>query len=395
MQTRWVIAAIVAALPLVPVGAWFVETYWIQKTVPVLRPGLPVSRVENGRVAVSIPGRQVMGEVAQYEDEIFAYLMFDYLRGQRPLQGREVLITFAVHGDRITYPILVRLPEDLARGVGELYQIAQPYPFLRTEPFVMADSVVQEMRSRSEAFVKAYNLPVYKKIESLSPKEVTALARRFIRFKSHTDPRILKQIAPVPQALTREEAQRLAEDIVAVADFYDLPLDFFLGIGAMENNFMNIAGDLGRAVWKKKSDPGDIVLRRRGGRVLVLNEASGVWQITRETLRYAQLLYKKDRRDYSKLPARLRPPAELDVSSIEPEVLTTYAGLLFRNLLDRFHGDVAMAVGAYNGGPGNPNPRYEEGVRLVAEYARKVLEQAAVLRGQNVVNRQLQRQGRR
>ena len=112
---------------------------------------------------------------------------------------------------------------------------------------------------------------------------------------------------------------------------------------------------------------------------MILNQASGVWQITRETLRYAHTLYLKDTRDYSQLPPRLHPPKELNPDDVEPAVLTTYAGLLFRNLLDRFHGDVASAVGAYNGGPGNPNQRYEEGVRMVADYARRVLEHAAVL----------------
>jgi hypothetical protein len=114
---------------------------------------------------------------------------------------------------------------------------------------------------------------------------------------------------------------------------------------------------------------------------LVLNQASGVWQITRETLRYAHKLYLKDTRDYSQLPPRLQPPKELNPDDVDPAVLTTYAGLLFRNLLDRFHGDVASAVGAYNGGPGNPNQRYEEGVRMVADYARRVMEHAAVLNG--------------
>jgi soluble lytic murein transglycosylase-like protein len=68
------------------------------------------------------------------------------------------------------------------------------------------------------------------------------------------------------------------------------------------------------------------------------------------------------------------------VNDLVPEVLTTYAGLFFRDLLDRFPGEVALAVGAYNGGPGNPNLQYEAGVRLVAEHARRVLEHAAALR---------------
>jgi soluble lytic murein transglycosylase-like protein len=79
------------------------------------------------------------------------------------------------------------------------------------------------------------------------------------------------------------------------------------------------------------------------------------------------------------LPEHLRPPRDLDHESLDARTLTTYAGLLFRDLLDRFDGDAGTAVGAYNGGPRNPNPRYEAGVRRVAEYARRMLEQAAAM----------------
>lgn len=45
-----------------------------------------------------------------------------------------------------------------------------------------------------------------------------------------------------------------------------------------------------------------------------------------------------------------------------------------------------LEVGAYNGGPGNPNPVYEKGVTYVAVYARRVLEQAASLQGRSVTD---------
>jgi len=48
------------------------------------------------------------------------------------------------------------------------------------------------------------------------------------------------------------------------------------------------------------------------------------------------------------------------VNDVDHGVLTTFAGLLLRDLLDRFNGDVSLAVAAYNGGPGNPSRRYEE-----------------------------------
>jgi hypothetical protein len=68
---------------------------------------------------------------------------------------------------------------------------------------------------------------------------------------------------------------------------------------------------------------------------------------------------------------------ELDVT--DPHGLTTYAGLLLRDLLDHFSGDVQKAIGAYNGGPRNPNPQYATGVQMVASYARNVLERVAFL----------------
>jgi soluble lytic murein transglycosylase-like protein len=76
------------------------------------------------------------------------------------------------------------------------------------------------------------------------------------------------------------------------------------------------------------------------------------------------------------------------LSEVTPDVLTTYAGLLLRDLLDYFNDNVSLAVGAYNGGPANPNMKYEAGVRAAAEHARNILEQAAALNGETVMERQ-------
>ena len=115
---------------------------------------------------------------------------------------------------------------------------------------------------------------------------------------------------------------------------------------------------------------------REPKRVLVSDYSLGAWQISRETVRSAHQLYLKDKRDYSKLPPRLRPARELDLNTLRSEQLTTYAGLVLRNLLDRFDGDLDRAIGAYNGGAGNPNRAYASNVKSIALYARRVLEHA-------------------
>jgi hypothetical protein len=345
-------------------------------------PALPVWEEDGGRMVVRSPDRAVVAEVGGYEDELFAYLMFDYVRSRNALAQTEVWLTLDRDGEGRTYTILLHLQEDLLAALPLLASLEADGLIPGFEWRLVAKQTLAHPRQQTQLFVAAYNVPVRRKLETLSQAELAAYTRRFLRFKSVTDRRVRTKMEPTPVPLSREEAHRLAADIITVADFFRLPVDFFLGIGAMENNYMNVKGDLAHGVWKRRPAKGDVVLKRRRGRVFVLNESSGVWQITRETLRYAHRLYTKDGRDYSLLPEHLRPSAHLSFEEVRPEVLTTYAGILFRDLLDRFDGDIAKAVGAYNGGPGNPNMRYEAGVRMVAEYGRRILEQAAALNGQ-------------
>jgi hypothetical protein len=318
--------------------------------------------------------------VATFRDELFAYLMYQHYRSSAPFANDDLLLCYRAP----EYQVLLVLSGDYARSVGRVAALGAARQIETFDWQLMSNGSLDYYRKQTRIFISAYNLPVKKKMEELSRTELRALLRRFIRFKSTTDPRVRKKIEPVPSVLRSGDAHQLASDIIAIADFFDLPLDLFLGIGAMENNYMNVRGDLEHSIWKRRPAKDDIVLERRRGRVRVLNDSAGVWQITRETLRYVHKLYLKDTRDYSKLPEHLRPPRELDINNVDPNVLTTYAGLLLRDLLDRFDGDVARAVGAYNGGPGNPNMRYEEGVRAAATHARNVLERAAALNGASV-----------
>jgi hypothetical protein len=235
-------------------------------------------------------------------------------------------------------------------------------------------------------FQEAYTGPVRANLLKKPSKELTSDVARFILFKSRTDRRVRRRMAiVVDQDISLAHSMQFAADMIDVARFYGLPLDMLLGMGAMENNYLDIRGDLQHASWKRHAQKGDVVLRRGKRGVLVSNFATGPWQITQETLRYAHGLFLADRkRDYRKLPERLQPPQALDLQHVTTAQLTTYAGLLMRDLLDHFHGDVAKAVGAYNGGPGKPNLQYYEGVNTVASYAHRVLSLAAGRKGSAV-----------
>ena len=346
---------------------------------------LPYCDFDNGSVIVKQPGRELVGAIGTFHDELFAFLMYDHYRSTSAIRPAETLLTYREESGQPTYRVILHFDNNLLATVPFLAALQRDGVISSFDWGWVAQSELHKWRQQTRFFASAYNMPVRSAIEHMPRNRLAEYMRRFLRFKSITDPRVRRGMQPLPEPLSSDQAGRLAADIITVADFYSVPLDLLLGIGAMENNYMNVKGDIGHAVWKRRAQRGDIVLKRRRGRVLVLNESAGIWQITRETLRYAHKLYLKDTRDYSGLPERLRPPRKLDLDNINPEVLTTYAGLLFRALLDHFDGDVSKAVGAYNGGMGNPNAAYEEGVSNVAQYARRILERAASLNGEPVI----------
>jgi hypothetical protein len=371
----------VAAIAGIAVSGWVGYRLWPRALAFHPIASIPIWERVADRQIVKLPGSFPVAEVGLYDDELFAYLMFQYLRGAVAFKGSEVLLTYRKQSEGRVYPIQVALKNDLIASLA-LLASAQTMGLIEQYDWrYVNEDTLRGFQYQTQVFVTGYSLRTQHKIEDMSRAELAAYVRRFVRFKSRIDPRVRNKLEPVPHPLSRAEAHRLASDIVAVADFYSLPLDFFLGIGAMENNYMNVKGDLHHAIWKNRAGKGDVILQRGRRGVLVLNPASGVWQITRETLRYVHSLYLKDRRDYTVLPEHLRPCRNLNLDAPRPDVLTTYAGLLFRQLLDQFHGDVLNAVGAYNGGPGNPNFRYGQGVRMVAQYARHIVEQAAALHG--------------
>ena len=379
---HWVL--IVLVIVLVSSGAtgtWLFYRYRVEPMPSLDRQSFPVPVLVNDTTVLRMPNGNLLGKVGMYPDELTAYLRLQYLKSLPPLAGREILMTSTEDSDRPSFRLYILLENDVLKESGALAQLQVkryiPSFTLESPP----RSEITNWEKQTLLFEAAYNHPVKERLIHLPPSQLHSAVAKFILFKVRTDPRIRKQLQPVPRLMTPEESQEFAADMIAVAKFYDLPLDMLLGIGAMENNYLDVRGDLKHAIWKRRAQPGDIVFKRRRGRVLVSNYSLGHWQITRETLRYVHALYLRDHRDYDKLPARLQPPKTLDLDHVDGHVLTTYAGLLLRTLLDYFHGDVQKAEGAYNGGAGRPNLKYAEGVSMVATYAHRVLGMAAARKG--------------
>lgn len=381
----FVFASVVAVwvIAIVGVGLWL---FYVQP-MPIISHDLVPKVLFNGdKTSIPMPNGNLLGEVGTYTDELTAYLRFDYLKGIQIIAGSNVYIVTKEKKGSPQYTIYVQMPNDLMKVYHTLGALViggyiQSYD-LKSPP----SSQIQRWDKETKLFNAAYQQPVRERLLQLPRAALTSAVASFILFKIRTDDRVRERLEPaMGKELSTDDARSFAADMIDVAQFYKIPLDMLLGIGAMENNYLDIRGDLKHAVWKRHAQRGDIVLRRRRGWVLVSNYSLGPWQITRETLRYAHNLYLHDKKhDYSELPARLRPPRKLNFNHISTGVLTTYAGLLLSNLLDYFHGNVAKAEGAYNGGKGDPNLKYSAGVAMVANYARRVVGMAAGRKGNAV-----------
>jgi hypothetical protein len=361
------------ALSALALASWAADRLWPRHMRVSAQHRHLAPKVHGRNVTLPFSNEIACAEIASFDDQLEAFLRYEYLRGRDPDDASKIFLT-AGHSKRASYKILMLVENDQLTAVPRLNRMEAHGLITHYELLAWTHQDLAFAQQQSRMFENAYNVPTEQKLETLPSFQLLPALADFLVFKSQTDWRVVGQSSRAPQPLTHHQALRLASDILDVAHFYNLPLDYFLGVGAMENNYMDVNGDLTHAVWKKRADRGDIVLERGRQRVLVSDYSIGTWQISRETLRAAHQLYLKDKRHYDELPPRLRPSRDLDVNAVNSEVLTTYAGLVLRDLLDRFGGDVDQAIGAYNGGIRNPNPAYAAGVKNVALYARRVLE---------------------
>ena len=342
-------------------------------------PRVPVTAVKDKRLVVPFSVGVPAAEIATFNDQMEAFLRFEYLRGREAREGHDtshMYLTAANTKKGPQYKIFVVTDNDLLVAEPQVASLEGRNLIKHYEFQTWSQKDYNYYQGQSHMFDVAYDVPTEQKLESLTSSKLLPALAQFLIFKSQTDARVVEATDSAPHPLTRDQAMQLASDILEVAHFYDLPLDYFMGVGAMENDYMDVNGDLTHAVWKKRAERGDIVLRRTKKSVMVSDYAMGTWQITRQTLRAAHELYLRDKRDYSQLPLRLRPSRVLDLDHVSDAVLTTYAGLLLRDLLDHFGGDVEKAIGAYNGGVKTPNPAYASSVKNIADYARRILEHA-------------------
>ncbi len=72
----------------------------------------PSVRFERGNMIVPLRTKSLLAEVGRFDDELSAYLWFDYLRSRPGVEGSQVLLTVTEKEQAPVYRIEVVLPND-------------------------------------------------------------------------------------------------------------------------------------------------------------------------------------------------------------------------------------------------------------------------------------------
>lgn len=365
-------------------ACWIAYRTWPREFHAPAQTQFPRVFLHDGRLGIAMPAQALVADFGTYGTVVDTFLYLDLIRGRKAIDSTRVMTCHPPGDPQDPRRIYLDVDNDMLTSLPYVYSLVDGTSVRQFSILSWTTQDLNRCKDQSVRFEALFRVPVSTSLQQVPDVELINPLADFLVFKSATDRRVLQGIDPDLRVLNQAQAQELAQDMIVVARFYGLPLEYFMGIGAVENNYMDVRGDLAHTVWKRRPQRGDIILKRRRGRVLVENYSLGVWQITRETLRRAQALYLEDRktRDYSLLPERLRPEITPNPDDVLPETLTTYAGLLFRTLLDHFDGNIIQAVGAYNGGVDKPNLLYAESVRNVATYARVILTHAIAVSNQ-------------
>src|SRR6266550_679516 len=243
-------------------------------------PRVPMTAVANQQLVLPFTPGVPVAEVASFNDQLEAFLRFEYLRGREARAGHDTshMLLTAVNTKKAPhYKIFIVTNNDLLAAISQLADLEGRNLIAHYELETWSEKELSYYQQESHTFDVAYDLPTEQKLETINSSRMLPALAQFLIFKSQTDNRVVDGSQDAPRPLTREQATELASDILDVAHFYDLPLDYFMGVGAMENDYMDVNGDLTHAVWKKRAQRGDIVLRRTRKRVMVSDYAMGAY----------------------------------------------------------------------------------------------------------------------
>ena len=134
---------------------------------------------------VYISGRNLVGNLADFNDGFFAFLMFDYYRSRRALAQKQVMLTSEEQGQTTVYRISVRLPDDFLAGMKSSRNFSADHLTAKPEYAWIPQDELKRNFHQTMLFLESYGGPTQENFKRLHEDELRRYVRTFIRFKSH------------------------------------------------------------------------------------------------------------------------------------------------------------------------------------------------------------------
>ncbi len=111
----WLLTLVCVALSCGAAG-WVAFRTW-QRTLNIAARPWPTVRFEHGKMIVPLPSKALLAEVGRLDDELSAYLWFDYLWSRSGVDESQVLLTVTEKDGVPAYRVLIALPNDAVTAI--------------------------------------------------------------------------------------------------------------------------------------------------------------------------------------------------------------------------------------------------------------------------------------
>ena len=151
---------------------------------------------------VPFPTETLLAEVGRFDDELSAYLWFDYLRTRPGVEGSQILLTVSEKEGAPLYRIEVSRSEQCSGWI-HFSRNSDRRLLLRASSLgFTTKQVTERKRETANLFVAACERPVEKEFKLLPRKQLLRPMVHFLVFKSRTDPRVRGRDESRPASLS-------------------------------------------------------------------------------------------------------------------------------------------------------------------------------------------------
>src|SRR5712692_4017429 len=164
---------------------------WPRKLQVSLQPRFPAVVLQDHRIVLPFSPEVAGAEVATFDDQLEAFLRFEYVRGREGDRGSEILLAASHVNGKPIYRIFVLVEHDLLTAIPRLMDMEGRGLIARYELHAWTKKEADYYTQQTNMFETAYDVPTTQKLESLPSFQLFPALADFLIFKSQTDNRVL------------------------------------------------------------------------------------------------------------------------------------------------------------------------------------------------------------